>query len=112
MSGGGAGRRYFPKANAAIAIMAIKIRDFVGLAPSLDVQSIQRAPASRARQLLRDNLAPQFAQKFERLIVGVFGKAGGLYLECAGKAKRRRSFGCPGQEEAFYPKRCLPINRD
>jgi len=53
---------------------AIKIRGFVGLTPSLAVQSIQRVPASRARQLFRDNLAPQFAQKFDRDIVGVSGE--------------------------------------
>jgi hypothetical protein len=46
----------------------------VALRPSRDSQSLHRAPATKARQRLRDNLAPQFAQKFERLIVGVSEK--------------------------------------
>jgi hypothetical protein len=53
---------------------------FVMLVPSLDAQSSHLGP-SRLCQPSRVSLAPQFAQKCERLIVGVSGNRGGLYLE-------------------------------
>ena len=71
INGGGAGRKYLPSANAPIAMTAAITSGFVAFLPSRDAQSSQRAPAMNARQLLRVSLAPQFAQKFERLIVGV-----------------------------------------
>jgi hypothetical protein len=73
-NGGGAGRKYRPKANAPIAMAQTITSGFVTLLPSLDAQSSQRAP-SQARHPLRVSLAPQFAQKFERLIVGVSGSS-------------------------------------
>jgi len=74
ISGGGAGRRYRPNAKAVITIATTSTTDFVTPRPSRDVQSAQRAPVNHSRQPSRFNLAPQFAQKFEALIVGVSEK--------------------------------------
>jgi hypothetical protein len=61
---------YLPKANAPIAITETIVSRLVALLPNRDAQSSHRAPA-KARHLLRVSLMPQFAQKFEQLIVGV-----------------------------------------
>src|SRR5262245_38027978 len=74
ISGGGVGRKYLPKAKAVAAMAVTITRGLVTLRPSRNAQSSHRAPASQLRQPLRVILAPQFAQKFERLIVGVLGK--------------------------------------
>ena len=80
ISGGGAGRRYRPKANATIAMMATSTMGFARLLPSRAAQSSQRAPRSHLSRPLCASLAPQLLQKFERLMWEC-PEAGGLYFE-------------------------------
>jgi hypothetical protein len=74
-SGGGAGRKYLPKPKATMTMTPTITRGFVRRRPIRNAQSSHRAPESQPRQPFRGSRAPQFAQKFERLIVGVFGKS-------------------------------------
>jgi hypothetical protein len=70
ISGGGAGRKYLPNANAVSATIATSARGLTFARPKRLAQSSQRPPLNGARQPLRNSLAPQFAQKCERPIVG------------------------------------------
>src|SRR5262245_66687351 len=69
-----------------MAMTATITSGLVAVFPSRDAQSSHRAP-SQPRQPLRVSRAPQFAQKFERLIVGVFVKAGRIIFLMAISAR-------------------------
>src|SRR6266576_3701220 len=77
--GGGAGREYFPIANAAIAISAtpIRVRNDAN-APSLWAQRSHRLRPSRARQPFSASRSPHSAQKFAVRISGEPCEARGI----------------------------------
>src|SRR2546423_1314629 len=74
-----------------MAIIEIVMRIFVaGLAPSRVEQSSQTGPRSRARQPLPVRRAPQFVQKFERLIVEDSQAKQADYISIGREGKRDR----------------------